>query len=156
MTRCTLLLGLALATVGCAASTRPTLADSSLDSLDSTTHDATFDAPDTAPTDAGIDVQLFEDGAECRTTPQAVGIVDCRRFFAARGLMQVEFTETYICCAGRCFIGQSCLVEDPTRARCDLAERPCNEDEVCCRLPSRRYDCRPRANPICNPPPDGY
>lgn len=151
MIRTTLIMVFALATVGCAASTHPTNVDSGLDAA---AQDATLAETDTSPNDVTIDAPLFEDGAECRTTSLAVGSGDCRRFFAARGVVQVELSESYVCCAGRCFYGLSCLAEDPTRAICDLAERPCNSDEVCCRLASRRYDCRSRANPICNPPPD--
>jgi hypothetical protein len=138
-----------LVVAGCGVSTRP-------GSDDATVLDAAFDVPDTTVSDVRIDAPRFEDGAECRTSPQGSGIADCRNFFFARGLVLAAPTESFICCAGRCFIGQSCLVEDPTRARCDLAERPCNLDEVCCLLPTRRYDCRSRANPVCNPPPDGF
>jgi hypothetical protein len=151
--------------VGCAASTRPEIdaqvaRDTSVDEpsfdFDVVSTDAASDALDDFATDSTDALPVFADGAECRTTPYYIGGADCQRVFEARGIQVLRGLDTFICCAGRCFIGSYCLAEDPTRARCDIAERTCNDDELCCQLRSSRYDCRPRSTHECRPVPDGF
>lgn len=158
-----LLLTLTSLVAGCAASARPEsdaheMHEAAMDAepMDAFERDATVDATDDLASDASDALPVFEDGAECRTLPYLVGADDCRRVFQARGLQELRFLDTFICCAGRCFLGSSCLTEAPSRARCDLAERTCNSDELCCRLLSGRYDCRDRATHECRPVPDGF
>jgi hypothetical protein len=155
----------ALSLAHCAASTRPERdantmdtrrdanSDASLDTIDanddepSSVFDASalMDAPPSLP-DALDDLRLFADGAECRMG--LIGEIDCQQVFARR----VMYTglDRFVCCAGRCFQGLSCFVEDPTRARCDLAEAPCSDDQLCCEIrgAAGRANCVPRSSPV--------
>lgn len=95
------------------------------------------------------DAVVFADGAVCRVDP-GFERRDCLSYYASRGEILTPY-ESVACCAGQCFRARSCFVEDPTRARCDLAEAPCADDQWCCRLSTLRYDCRPAGSPTCRP-----
>jgi hypothetical protein len=151
----------ALSLARCAASARPERDTSAMDSardvptieapdaMDANSVDSTdaASAMDTAPSlpDALDDLPVFADGAECRMG--SLGFHDCRAVFERR--VTLTGFERFICCAGRCYQGLSCFVEDPTRARCDLAEAPCADDQVCCEIAGSggRANCVPRTSP---------
>jgi hypothetical protein len=148
---------LAWTPLGCGASTELVVQSAPDATIDARVEDVSMmDSPPDASVDVpsldepSLDVPLFEDGAECRHESVGQGWTDCRLFFQARGLMVIPFTDNFICCAGRCFLGLSCRVDDPTQAICDLSERPCTLDEVCCARIGRRYSCEPRFTGRCN------
>jgi hypothetical protein len=129
----------ALTSAHCGASTYGERdASAGMDVVSEPVDDAAASLPDSLD-----DIAVFEDGAECRTEN---AYWDCFRLYAHR--LQPQGVARFVCCAGRCFQGLSCRVEDPSQAICDLSEAPCDDTQVCCflRSTSGRAQCQPRSN----------